>query len=86
MGDRRPPVFGEQRIDADGVIWVWVPSHHTVADELAIRAAGENYWPERLQANSSDAEKRAHGEVFKRSEDAGDSVFADQAGRWQMLQ
>lgn len=83
--DPTPPEPGERRLDSDGVAWAWVPSHHSVAEELDIASSNGDYWDKRLTVNSDDAEKQAQGEPFVVDVSAQNSAFAQPAYKWQLV-
>lgn len=84
--DPTPPVPGERRVDSEGMEWILGPTHHTMAEELDIRASKGDYWEKRLESNSSDAEKSAHGEEFVVDETVENSAFAQPAYKWYPVQ
>jgi hypothetical protein len=82
--DQTPPTPGEIRIDTDGVLWRWEPSHHTVAEEAQINASGADYWDKRLTSNSDDADAEVH-EVANGIEDHMDGPATEgMAYHWQL--
>lgn len=85
LTDSTPAKPGEVRVDSEGHEWVYAASGHTVADELALRDAGSDYWEQRfaLRDRALRGDAAAAGEAPDVA--APDSVFADPHYTWQLI-